>query len=244
MLRLTREVRLSILFSPTGPVDPAIYTVVHVTLEGEPDARSSYIENIKVIDEVVRTLVPPVLTRLIESRRWTLTRAAETAASALRHHWSDRLVQVRLSVNPSLFAYTDFAEAAMISLTQRFDFSAAHRLHNGSLDDATNRELFGKCNNPQGHGHNYDLEVTVSGDSPDRVIAPDELARIVNTVVIERFDHKHLNLQIPEFARLIPSVENIARVIYAMLRDAVPAPARLKSVKVWETAKTYAEYAE
>ncbi len=132
----------------------------------------------------------------------------------------------------------------MVCVTQRFEFSAAHRLDNSALDEQRNREVFGKCNNPAGHGHNYEFEVTLAGPvgQSGRVIDQDEFASIVNRLVIARFDHKNLNAETSEFASTIPSVENIAKVIHLLLAGQFPQPVRLHRVRVWETGKTWAEY--
>ena len=135
----------------------------------------------------------------------------------------------------------------MIRLSQKFEFSAAHRLHNPALSDEQNRATFGKCNNPHGHGHNYELQFTLVGEPTDRGVLVDVPAfeRIVSETVIDRFDHRHLNTELPEFRELIPSVENIAMVIYQLLRPAFERErARLASVTVWETPKTWCEYSE
>lgn len=134
----------------------------------------------------------------------------------------------------------------MVELTQCFEFSASHRLHVPHLSEEENRRVFGKCNNPGGHGHNYQVEVTVAGDvSPKTgaVLPLPEFESIVKREVIDRFDHKHLNTDTLEFAELNPSVENIARRVWELLEGKV-SPAKLRRVRVWETAKTYAEYAE
>jgi 6-pyruvoyltetrahydropterin/6-carboxytetrahydropterin synthase len=136
----------------------------------------------------------------------------------------------------------------MLRLSQKFEFSASHRLFRADCDDAENRRLFGKCSNPNGHGHNYELQVTLAGDSQrvSGILAtlPD-FERIVGETIIERFDHKNLNVDVPEFADLIPSVENIARVIYRLLRPRfIDAGAKLAAVTVWETPKTWCEYSE
>ena len=133
----------------------------------------------------------------------------------------------------------------MILLTQQFEFSASHRLHCPELSDEQNRQTFGKCNNPHGHGHNYLLEVTVAGTPDPRtgaVLPLPAFEQLVKERVIDRLDHKHLNTDTQEFREVNPSVENIARIIWNLLQDRV-APARLHRVRVWETAKTSAEYA-
>ena len=132
----------------------------------------------------------------------------------------------------------------MVEVTQTFEFSAAHRLHVPAMSEEENRDYFGKCNNPSGHGHNYRVEVTMAGEVSNpagRVFPLPRFEEIVRREVIDRLDHKHLNADTPEFADLNPSVENITRTIWQLL-DGRFAPARLRRVRVWETAKTYAEY--
>jgi 6-pyruvoyltetrahydropterin/6-carboxytetrahydropterin synthase len=133
----------------------------------------------------------------------------------------------------------------VVRVSLRFEFSAAHRLHAATLSDEENRAIFGRCNNPNGHGHNYELEVTVAGepDSRGQVVSITDLQRAVNQHVIDVFDHKHLNLDCPEFAEktgINPTVENIARVIWTRLHGHVPGT--LARIKVWETPKTVCEY--
>jgi 6-pyruvoyltetrahydropterin/6-carboxytetrahydropterin synthase len=132
----------------------------------------------------------------------------------------------------------------MVQLTERFEFSAAHRLHAAELSEKENHEIFGRCNNANGHGHNYELEVTVFGepDSHGRVISISELQKIVNSRVVDVFDHKHLNLDCPEFSKLNPTVENIAKIIYEKLATSFSSRAKLRRVRVWETPKTCCEY--
>lgn len=132
-----------------------------------------------------------------------------------------------------------------VLISQQFDFAAAHRLHVDSMTEQQNQQIFGKCNNPSGHGHNYRLQVTVACpiDSTGRIMSAQQLDQIVDEHIIERFDHKHLNCDSPEFADLNPSVENIARVIYNLLDEQLAnAPAELHQVKVWETDKTSCTY--
>ena len=132
----------------------------------------------------------------------------------------------------------------MISVTQLFEFAAAHRLYCPQLTEAENRRAFGKCTNPRGHGHNYLLEVTIEGEPDARtgqVISLSDLEQVVRTQVIELFDHKNLNEDCAEFQTLNPSVENIARVVWSKLVGCF-SPARLARVRVYETARTSAEY--
>lgn len=255
MLSLTRQTRFAI---PTGlpapasdglpgsAIDgPSMYLCLDVTLAGPLDTNSNYIQNIRNIDDRVRAQVIPALSALIGAKLFTGARAVSAATSALSGAWNAAsLLSLRLTFNPTLWWEAHIKELPMVRLTQRFEFSAAHRLHNPALDDQANRQTFGKCNNPDGHGHNYELEVTLQGppDPSGQLICLNTFQSIVNQSVIDRLDHKHLNLQVPEFAQKIPTVENIAAVIFGLLENRFPAPAQLQSVRVWETPKTFAEF--
>jgi 6-pyruvoyltetrahydropterin/6-carboxytetrahydropterin synthase len=123
-------------------------------------------------------------------------------------------------------------------------FNAAHRLHNPALDDATNERLFGKCNNPHYHGHNYDLIVKVTG-MPDKqtgyVVDLKQLSDLVKKEIISRFDHKNLNLDVHEFKELNPTAENIAITIYNILRPLIKEQLELQ-VRLYETERNFVEY--
>lgn len=123
-------------------------------------------------------------------------------------------------------------------------FNAAHRLHNAAWSDEKNHEVFGKCNNPNYHGHNYDLEVKIIGFcDPDTgyVIDTKILSDLIKEKVLDRFDHKNLNLDTKEFERLNPTAENIAMVIYNLLKPELEANLELK-IKLYETPRNYVEY--
>ena len=110
----------------------------------------------------------------------------------------------------------------MIDVTKRYTFSASHRLHSAAFSEAENSELFGKCNNPFGHGHNYELFVTARGSldhHTGRVFAPEILDHLVSTHVLAPYDHKYMNTDVPEFAELVPTTENVAHAIAKRLRD-------------------------
>jgi 6-pyruvoyltetrahydropterin/6-carboxytetrahydropterin synthase len=130
-----------------------------------------------------------------------------------------------------------------ISLTRRYRFAASHRLHSPALSDAENERVYGKCNNPYGHGHNYAVEVTVAGpvDGETGMIANlGELDPFVEREVIEAFDHKYLNEELAEFRESVPTTENVCREIYRRLAK-FPA-ARLDRVRIEETSKNSFEY--
>lgn len=113
----------------------------------------------------------------------------------------------------------------MTTLTRRYHFSASHRLHSPALSEMENSRLYGKCNNPFGHGHDYLLEVTLTGavDPVTGLIVPiDRLDRFVTEVVLHRFAYRNINLDVPELGNLVPTTENVAVVIAALLQREWP----------------------
>jgi 6-pyruvoyltetrahydropterin/6-carboxytetrahydropterin synthase len=131
----------------------------------------------------------------------------------------------------------------MVYLTRKIEFSASHVYHNPALSAAENKRIFGKCNNPHGHGHNYRLEVTVAGE-PDpvtgMVLDLKDLKELLEREVMQRMDHRHLNIEVPELAGQIPTCENIARVIWNLL-DPKIAQGRLYKVRLYENDDLFAD---
>jgi 6-pyruvoyltetrahydropterin/6-carboxytetrahydropterin synthase len=214
---------------------------VVVTVEGELDGPSQYLLNIVQIDAAVRELALPVL-RERGLKVGVVRELAREITCGLKPAF---LTKIELHRTPYLVWGFETKEPEMVRVSQLFEFSAAHRLHNPALSDEENVRTFGKCNNPLGHGHNYQVQVTVKGSEDELQSLTGKLERIVDETVIRPFDHKHLNLQVPEFSEMggvIPSVENIAKVAYGKLKPVLGE--RLTSVTVWETPKTWAEYWE
>lgn len=123
-------------------------------------------------------------------------------------------------------------------------FNAAHRLHNANWSAEKNHAVFGKCNNPNYHGHNYDLEVKVIGfcdPESGYVIDVKILSDLIKEKILNRFDHKNLNLDTQEFKNLNPTAENIAKVIYDILKPELSTKLTLR-IKLYETARNYVEY--
>ena len=131
-----------------------------------------------------------------------------------------------------------------VAVFRKEHFNAAHRLHNPDWSEEKNTAIFGKCNNPSFHGHNYELIVKVTGEpDPDTGYVCDMkiLSDLIKEHVIDRFDHKNLNLDVPEFKELNPTAENIAVVIYNILRTKVDAKLELK-IRLYETERNFVEY--
>jgi 6-pyruvoyltetrahydropterin/6-carboxytetrahydropterin synthase len=263
-LTLTREVRVgleAVEQSGAGHAtngfagNPALtsiapFLLLRASLAGNVDAATGMLINIKVVDQVLREHAVPLLReghyKRSEPAELLVQRLFRLLAEKFAPH---QLTRITLAPSPYLAFCLDHKEPQMVKTSQRFEFSAAHRLHAEVLSEKQNQDIFGRCNNPNGHGHNYEVEVTLSGapDAATGTVLPGgvmRLQQIVNEQVIDRFDHKHLNLDCAEFRTLNPTVENIAQVIYQKLKPAIPAPARLHCVKVWETPKTVAEYSE
>ena len=130
------------------------------------------------------------------------------------------------------------------AITRKMHFNAAHRLHKKEWSDENNENVFGKCSNPYYHGHNYELEIKVIGNIDPLtgfVVDVKELKRIVNEKVIYPFDHKNLNVEVPDFRSLNPTVENIAKVIYDKILPELSEELELK-ITLYETPRNYAEY--
>ena len=130
----------------------------------------------------------------------------------------------------------------MIAVTRCYRFSASHRLHLDSLTEQQNNELYGKCNNPFGHGHNYRLEVTVAGpvhQLTGQMIPLGQLDRLVQEHILTCLEHHNLNVDVPQMTNLVPTTENLLRVVTGLLQqhwsDYIPGAARLHRVHIQET---------
>ncbi|HVT89202.1 MAG TPA: 6-carboxytetrahydropterin synthase [Tepidisphaeraceae bacterium] len=255
MFRLTREVRFAINHTPDDQLlgapsnsyagFPSLngfgqFLRLQVTLEGNLDPSSNYLLNIKEIDAQVRSrIVGAGPDPLAVSRSFELLKNAFPATT---------LREVTLYLSPFLSVSQLASEYPMHTrLSQKFEFSASHRLHNPKLSDEDNRKTYGKCNNPNGHGHNYEVQVTLRGkpNTSGLLVNVPAFEKIVKEHAIDLLDHKSLNDDVPQFYELIPTVENIAMIIYHMLKTRFTAlGADLAAVTVWETPKTWCEYSE
>lgn len=133
---------------------------------------------------------------------------------------------------------------ATVTVTRRLKFNAAHRVHNPALSDEENQALFGKCNNPNWHGHNYTLDVSVHGEIDPRtgyVMDLSKLKDIVEREVVNVVDHRNLNLDVPFMQGVIPTTENMIVAFWRRLEPVVQ-PATLTKLILWETDNNYVEY--
>lgn len=253
---------------PLGDTGRGHDYLCELTVGGEISPDTGMVINIKDVDAVLKAQVisplhgklldrevpafedtPPTpenLARLI----WDRCRLALPPQSALARVtlWPTATVRAELSTIRPLDPDVTY-ETAMLTVTRTYDFSASHRLHSRMLSNEENAEVFGKCNWENGHGHNYDVEVTLAGDPDPRsglLWDPDRLDRIVDEEVLKPYDHKHLNFDAPDFRDLNPTSENLTRVIWDNLTRRLDAEAlggaRLYRVAVRETARNYFEY--
>ena len=282
---LRRRVAFSAGFVASGSMSASGHNYVcELRVSGEVDAATGMVVNIKDIDSLLRDCVVSrynsrILNRDTEDFQDIPPTLENLTARIVRHvkagaRKAYRLDVLRLWQNPTFWATMQLAQRgttdpagefedrkSMISVTRAYEFSASHRLHSTALTDEENTAVFGKCNWPNGHGHNYEVEVTVAGEFDPltgRLIDPDVLDALVESAVLKPFDHRHLNYDVPEFQELVPTSENLCIVIWNRIFAALqpgrtslqshghpvnPASeARLESIVVRETARNHFEY--
>jgi 6-pyruvoyltetrahydropterin/6-carboxytetrahydropterin synthase len=227
---------------------------IELSCSGTPDTDTGYLVDIHVIDDLVRNHLVPVIEDACRNEPST------HPASLMPKLWllaSTNLAHPLFSITWSLTPFTKVTMNTQsadnqVILRQRYEFSASHRLHSEKLDPNTNKEVFGKCNNENGHGHNYHVEPCISLpiDALESGSASfSSIDDIVTETILDELDHKHLNADCEAFNQakggVMPSVENIARYCFEQLQD--PAArladgARLIDITVWETDRTSCTY--
>ncbi|MBI1372218.1 MAG: hypothetical protein GC159_05585 [Phycisphaera sp.] len=223
------------------------YYELDVTCRGEADAVTGYFMNIKRIDHATRAAALHIIATAARMSDGDVGMGSvmRDVLESLHARLDHAVIAVTLRLTPTYTLTIEEADMSNVLLSQQYEFAAAHRLHAPQLSEQQNVEVFGKCNNPAGHGHNYRVEVTVRCpvDAEGAIADVERLDALVNATVIEQLDHKNLDIDVPQFAALNSSVENIAKVIYEMLHDAADAAGMpLDQVRVWETAKTACTY--
>ncbi|MBG9911655.1 MULTISPECIES: 6-carboxytetrahydropterin synthase [Bacillus] len=224
------------------------YTL-EVMVKGKLNRQSGIVVNITDIDKVVKSFVAENLDgKFLNMENDYFKHHIPTTENIATYLWESldgkidhcQIHKIRLHENN--FLYSEKEDGQMVRLTRKYHFCTAHRLHSEQLSEEENQELFGKCNNPYGHGHNYYLEVTVNGE-PDPVTGMianlSDIDSVVEKEIMEKFDHKHLNLDTEEFKDLNPTSENVAVVIWDLLS---PQLTNLFKIGLYETEKNYFEY--
>nr|WP_309694131.1 6-carboxytetrahydropterin synthase [Armatimonas sp.] len=229
---------------------------VEVTVIGELDESSGMVVNITDVDRALKRALKPLRDKHLTyevphfaTHPPTTENIALFLADAFSREFVDpaaRLSKITVWETPTLSATLDFQESdTMVALTRSIDFAAAHRLHAPGLSESENLAIFGKCNNPKGHGHNYGVEITVIGEpDPATGMIVDLLAldAVLEREIMARYDHKHLNDDTEDFRAANPTSENLTLAIWRHLVNKIPAPARLQKVVVRETDRNFFEY--
>ena len=243
---------------PAG-VGLAFFLELGVELTGEMDPATGLIVNVSDIDRKVRDCAVPVFAdRIREVSRSAGHIGYYEIVEMLKSAWeklSDKFGRAQLSklslkLNPFRTITVDKAnlssealakeDCVMVYFSEKFEFAASHKLWNDSFSEKRNVEIFGRCANPQGHGHNYIVEVTVKWPA-GRELRTNYFEKVVYQELITVVDHKNLNIDVPEFHQVNPTVENIAVFSWNKLVGKFDNAA-LHCVTVWETDKTYSSY--
>ncbi len=234
-----------------------------LTVSGKIDPKTGMVVNIKDVDAVLQAqVVGPFDGRLLDAEVADFQETPPTPENLVRAIWDrcrnalpleSMLARVTLwptaTLSVELSAIHASEKSLMLTVTRTYDFSASHRLHSSAISDAENAEIFGKCNWENGHGHNYDVEVTLAGDPDPRtglLWDLDSLDQVVEEEVLIPYDHKHLNYDTADFRALNPTSENLTKVVWDNLHRRLGQEdlggVRLYKVAVRETARNYFEY--
>jgi 6-pyruvoyltetrahydropterin/6-carboxytetrahydropterin synthase len=262
MHRLVRNIRFSI--NPFLPDDElgansyaskpcgrglSLFFELIVGLAGQTKEDTGFVLNVSDIDRLVRAHAVPIFADRIRenfarSKHISLpelTRLLARVRDTLKDKFaSAMLIELTLKLNPYRKIAFDCEDMKMFYFSEKFDFAAMHKLWNDKLSQKENFELFGKCANPAGHGHNYVLEVTIKAPT-EQDIRIGDFENIVDAQFVKLVDHKNLNQDVADFAEKNPTIENLAVLAWDRLVDKF-SQAKLHSITVWESDRTFCTY--
>lgn len=227
-----------------------MYFALLVELQAQVDPETGFVVNVVEIDKVIRKSAIGVFTdfvteRFRKGRHVSLpdmyTLLAQTWPVINSRFGNARLTKLGLQLNPFRKISIEMGNKKMTYFSEKFEFAAMHKLWNKSFTDEKNFEVFGKCANPNGHGHNYVIEVTIEKQNLDETFRIGSFENLVTKEFIDLVDHKNLNQDVAEFADTIPTVENIAVFAWNILSKKIDF-ARLSRVTVWESDRTSCTY--
>lgn len=220
------------------------YFEVEVKCVGPLHPASGYVEEIHLIDRQVRERGTPLLSEALASP----SPVSPAGLVKKLHHAIDSNIDstvdcLTLRLSPYHDVRMERSDMNHATLARRYTFSASHWLRNPDLDDAGNLAVFGKCSSPNGHGHNYELEVRILVPASDEAMGVVELDGIVEDRLLALLDHKHLNLDVDMFKELNPTLENITTACHHILEQHLKSPSgKLAGIRVWETDRTFCEF--
>ncbi len=228
----------------------SIFFELCVELAGEVEPATGFVANVIDVDKSVREYVVPIFAERIRGdflrgKHIGLSGIAELLSLA-RGQLADKFTAAKMSklslkLNPFRKVAVNCEDCKVIYFSEKFEFAATHKLWNEDFSAERNLEVFGKCANPAGHGHNYVVEVTVKTPAGKDSFHIGEFERIVNEELIKLLDHKNLNADVAEFSKTNPTVENIAAFAWNKLAGKF-GEAALHCVTIWETDRTYCSY--
>jgi len=228
----------------------SIFFEMSVEVAGEVEPATGFVVNVTDIDKNVREFAVPIFAeRIRENYRQGKHIGLFDITDLLRSAWEQladkfgaaRISQLSLKLNPFRKVKIDSKDYKMIYFSEKFEFAATHKLWNDNFSDERNIEVFGKCANPTGHGHNYVVEVTIKAQEGEDSFRIGNFEKIVDDELIKVVDHKNLNTDVTEFSKTNPTVENIAAFAWGRLVGKF-GEATLHCITVWETDKTYCSY--
>lgn len=228
----------------------SLYFGLWVELVSELDEDTGFVVNVVDIDKAVRAYAVPIFHDQIREHYANAEHISFThLCDILKSVWrelkdkfgSARLNEISLDLNPFRKMTTKTEACEMVHLSEKFEFAATHKLWNKDFSEQQNYQFFGKCANPNGHGHNYVVEVTVKKDVSEERFSVGQFGKTVNENFIEKVDHKNLNVDVPVFSVKNPTVENIAVFAWDSLQGKFPY-AQLECITAWESDKTFCSY--
>lgn len=262
MHKLARQIRFSVdpffdgpglesnsYASRPGVEGLGVYLSLWVELAGDVDKDTGFVINVVEIDKVVRQMVVPKFVNLIKNKYRQEKRIFFLDMfDSLKESWRSLkgkfgqadISKLTLEVSPYRKISIESEQAEMFYFSEKFEFAAMHKLWNDKFSDDRNFEVFGKCANPNGHGHNYTAEITVEKAS-DGELSVQNFEKTVKDEFIEKVDHKNLNEDVDYFKNQLPTVENIVVFAWNCLENKF-ADARLENITVWETDRTFCTY--
>jgi 6-pyruvoyltetrahydropterin/6-carboxytetrahydropterin synthase len=228
----------------------SIFFELSVEVAGEVEPVTGFVVNVIDIDKKVREFVVPIFAeRIRENYRqgkhiglFGIAGLLRSARGQLADKFGTaRISQLSLKLNPFRKVTIKLEDNKMIYFSEKFEFAATHKLWNDEFSDEHNLEVFGKCANPTGHGHNYVVEVTIKVQEGEDSFRIGDFERIVDDELVQVVDHKNLNVDVAEFSKTNPTVENLAVFAWGKLAGKF-GKAALHCVTVLETDKTYCSY--
>jgi 6-pyruvoyltetrahydropterin/6-carboxytetrahydropterin synthase len=259
MHKLRRQVRFSVnpylseqiegynsfASKPTGQ-GLSFFLELNVELDGEVEPSTGFVVNVSDIDSIVRRFAVPVFIERITSGGnigfFDLANLLACVWKELTKQFSPaRLSKLSLNLNPFMVLSIQSEVLDMIYLSEKFEFAATHKLWNDAFSPQKNMDVFGKCANLTGHGHNYIVEVSVKTPPGREDFNISDLEEVVDRELIRVVDHKNLNVDVEYFKDVIPTVENITSFAWKQLAGKVK-PALLHCITIWETDKTSCSY--